>query len=212
MKLNPQRLDHRNDRLLLIFARNPEPGKCKTRLAEDIGDEAALEIYRFLLRHTASMTSELPVDKRVCYADAIWENDIWDPRIYQKRLQRGNDLGQRMHLSFQEGFADGYRKVIIIGTDLYDLDQADLEQAFKALDNADYVLGPARDGGYYLLGMKRPDELIFRNKSWGSDRVLSQTLEDLRDEKVVLLPEKNDIDVLDDIRDNPVFDQFLKHL
>ena len=212
MKLNPQRLDHRNDRLLLIFARNPEPGKCKTRLAEDIGDEAALEIYRFLLRHTASVTSELPVDKRVCYADAIWENDIWDPRIYQKRLQRGNDLGQRMHLSFQEGFADGYRKVIIIGTDLYDLDQADLEEAFKYLDNADYVLGPARDGGYYLLGMKRPDELIFRNKSWGSDRVLSQTLEDLGDEKVVLLPEKNDIDVLDDIRDNPVFDQFLKHL
>lgn len=158
------------------------------------------------------MTSELPVDKRVCYADAIWENDIWDPRIYQKRLQRGNDLGQRMHLSFQEGFADGYRKVIIIGTDLYNLDQADLEEAFKSLDNADYVLGPARDGGYYLLGMKRPDELIFRNKSWGSDRVLSQTLEDLRDEKVVLLPEKNDIDVLDDIRDNPVFDQFLKHL
>jgi len=205
-------LDHRNDRLLLIFARNPEPGKCKTRLAEDIGDEAALEIYRFLLRHTASVTSELPVDKRVCYADAIWENDIWDPRIYQKRLQRGNDLGQRMHLSFQEGFADGYRKVIIIGTDLYDLDQADLEEAFKYLDNADYVLGPARDGGYYLLGMKRPDELIFRNKSWGSDRVLSQTLEDLGDEKVVLLPEKNDIDVLDDIRDNPVFDQFLKHL
>jgi len=212
LKLNPQRLDHRNDRLLLIFARNPEPGKCKTRLAEDIGDEAALEIYRFLLRHTASVTSELPVDKRVCYADAIWENDIWDPRIYQKRLQRGNDLGQRMHLSFQEGFADGYRKVIIIGTDLYDLDQADLEEAFKYLDNADYVLGPARDGGYYLLGMKRPDELIFRNKSWGSDRVLSQTLEDLGDEKVVLLPEKNDIDVLDDIRDNPVFDQFLKHL
>lgn len=212
MKLNPQRLDHRNDRLLLIFARNPEPGKCKTRLAEDIGDEAALEIYRFLLRHTASVTSELPVDKRVCYADAIWENDIWDPRIYQKRLQRGNDLGQRMHLSFQEGFADGYRKVIIIGTDLYDLDQADLEEAFKYLDNADYVLGPARDGGYYLLGMKRPDELIFRNKSWGSDRVLSQTLEDLGDEKVVLLPEKNDIDVLEDIRDNPVFDQFLKHL
>jgi len=205
-------LDHRNDRLLLIFARNPEPGKCKTRLAEDIGDEAALEIYRFLLRHTASVTSELPVDKRVCYADAIWENDIWDPRIYQKRLQRGNDLGQRMHLSFQEGFADGYRKVIIIGTDLYDLDQADLEEAFKYLDNADYVLGPARDGGYYLLGMKRPDELIFRNKSWGSDRVLSQTLEDLGDEKVVLLPEKNDIDVLEDIRDNPVFDQFLKHL
>lgn len=205
-------MDHRNDRLLLIFARNPEPGKCKTRLAEDIGDEAALEIYRFLLRHTASVTSELPVDKRVCYADAIWENDIWDPRIYQKRLQRGNDLGQRMHLSFQEGFADGYRKVIIIGTDLYDLDQADLEEAFKYLDNADYVLGPARDGGYYLLGMKRPDELIFRNKSWGSDRVLSQTLEDLGDEKVVLLPEKNDIDVLDDIRDNPVFDQFLKHL
>lgn len=200
------------DRLLLIFARNPEPGKCKTRLAESIGDEAALSIYRFLLRHTVSITSDVRADKRVCYAETIWENDIWDSRIFQKTLQKGSDLGQKMEYAFKAGFADGYRKVIVIGSDLYELDREDLEKAFQALENADYVMGPARDGGYYLLGMRDLNPKVFRGKSWGSDTVLSQTLKDLYEEEVAMLPERNDIDVLEDIKDNPVFEPFLKHL
>jgi len=198
------------EELLLIFTRNPEPGKCKTRLAASIGDHAALKIYRFLLQHTASITQELRSAKRVCYFPSILENDIWDRRYYQKALQKGSNLGQRMEEAFEKGFADGYSRIIIIGSDMYDLDQSALEKAFQKLKKADYVLGPASDGGYYLLGMKRLTPMVFKNKDWGSNSVLRDTLKDLHGKTVELLPVKNDVDVLDDINDHPVFRQFIK--
>lgn len=206
----PYRLNYRDDQLLLIFTRNPELGKCKTRLAAVVGDEAALEIYKFLLRHTVSVTHGLPFDKRVCYSESIQQDDFWDPHSYQKVLQEGSDLGERMLGAFEQGFAEGYDKIIIIGSDMYDLKPGDLEEAFRKLDSADYVLGPARDGGYYLLGMRAADPRIFINKDWGSPTVLKATLEDLENKSLALLPVKNDIDVYEDIRDIPVFEQFIK--
>jgi len=206
----PYRLNNREDQLLLIFTRNPELGKCKTRLAAVIGDEAALEIYKFLLRHTVSVTRGLRFDKRVCYSESIQQDDYWDPHVYQKVLQEGSDLGERMLGAFKQGFADGYDKIIIIGSDMYDLQAADLEEAFRRLDDADYVLGPARDGGYYLLGMRAADPRLFINKDWGAPTVLEATLKDLENKNPALLPVKNDIDVYEDIRDVPVFKQFIK--
>lgn len=203
-------MNNRQDQLLLIFTRNPEPGKCKTRLAAVIGDEAAHEIYKFLLRHTASVTRDLRLTKRVCYTESIQQDDYWDRRIYQKVLQEGNDLGERMFRAFKQGFSEGYDKIIIIGSDLYDLKTADLEEAFRRLDSTDYVLGPARDGGYYLLGMKAADPRLFTGKKWGSPTVLEATLKDLEDKSLELLPLKNDIDVYEDIRDIPVFKQYIK--
>ncbi len=205
-------MNNRKDQLLLIFIRNPVPGKCKTRLAAVIGDEAALEIYKFLLRHTASVTRDLRLTKRVCYTENIQQDDYWDRHIYQKVLQEGNDLGERMLRAFKQGFAEGYDKIIIIGSDLYDLETADLEEAFRKLDSADYVLGPATDGGFYLLGMKAADPRLFTGKKWGSATVLEATLKDLENKSLVLLPVKNDIDVFEDIRDIPVFKQFIKPL
>lgn len=206
----PYRLNNPQDQLLLIFTRNPEIGKCKTRLAAVIGDEAALEIYKFLLRHTVSVTRGLRLDKRVCYSESIQQDDYWDPHIYQKVLQEGSDLGERMLRAFKQGFADGYDKIIIIGSDMYDLQSADLEEAFRRLDDAEYVLGPARDGGYYLLGMRATDPSLFINKDWGAPTVLEATLKDLENKNPALLPVKNDIDVYEDIRDIPVFKQFIK--
>lgn len=203
-------MNNREDQLLLIFTRNPELGKCKTRLAAVIGDEAALEIYKFLLRHTVSVTRGLALHKRVCYSESIQQDDYWDPHIYQKVLQEGSDLGARMLGAFKQGFAEGYDKIIIIGSDMYDLQATDLEEAFRRLDGADYVLGPARDGGYYLLGMKATDPRLFSDKDWGSPTVLEATLKDLENKSMALLPEKNDIDVYEDIRDVPVFEQFIK--
>lgn len=203
-------MNNRQDQLLLIFTRNPEPGKCKTRLAAVIGDEAALEIYKFLLRHTASVTRDLRLTKRVCYTENIQQDDYWDRHIYQKVLQEGNDLGERMLRAFKQGFADGYDKIIIIGSDLYDMESTDIEAAFRRLDSADYVLGPARDGGYYLLGMKAADPRLFTGKKWGSSSVLEATLKDLENKSLVLLPVKNDIDVYEDIRDIPVFKKYIK--
>lgn len=198
--------------LLLIFTRNPELGKCKTRLAAKVGNEAALDIYNFLLDHTVAITKNLYAKKAVYYSEEIWEDDIWDASIFDKKLQEGKDLGARMAHAFLEGFHTNFEKIIVIGSDMYDLSQEDLETAFKALDKNDFVVGPAEDGGYYLLGMKRFIPQLFKNKSWGTDSVLQDTLADLATEKTALLAEKNDVDHYEDIKDNPAFASFLKHM
>ncbi len=202
----------RDINLLLIFTRNPELGKCKTRLAAKIGDPAALEVYQFLLNHTVEFTKDLDASKFVYYSEDIWDNDIWDNNIYHKRLQIGDDLGKRMHQAFSHGFDSGFKKIIIIGSDMYDLSQSELEQAFSHLDTHDFVIGPAEDGGYYLLGMKIENSKVFQNKVWGTESVLSDTLKDLEKEDVYLLSEKNDVDHYEDIRDIKAFQPFLKHM
>lgn len=198
--------------LLLILTRNPELGKCKTRLAAKVGNGTALEIYKFLLERTVSFTQHLKAEKWVYYSEAIWENDIWDKGRYQKKLQVGTDLGERMLNAFKEGFRAGFEKIIVIGSDMYHLEQKDLEVAFSKLDDHDYVVGPAEDGGYYLLGMKSLKKALFRNKVWGTDTVLSDTLKDLEGESIAFLPEKNDVDHYEDIKDIEAFQPFIKHI
>lgn len=196
--------------LLLIFARNPEKGKVKTRLAATLGDEAALKIYEMLLQHTEKVTRDLDCDKIVYYSEDASEESVFKDFVYRKELQKGTDLGDRMKNAFSEGFTEGYKKIIIIGTDLYDLQQKDLETAFSKLDTYDYVIGPAEDGGYYLMGMKQLNSALFSNKSWSTKNVLSESLRDLKDENVYLLEEKNDIDVIDDLDGIQAFEKYLK--
>ncbi|WP_297691134.1 TIGR04282 family arsenosugar biosynthesis glycosyltransferase [uncultured Eudoraea sp.] len=203
------KLEENKERLLIIFTRNPKLGKCKTRLAAAIGDQAALDIYMILLRHTAEITKDLNCSKEVHYTEEPESNDLWDELIYSKHLQNGKDLGERMYNAFKTGFQKGYKKVIIIGSDIYDLSSEIIEKAFTELENSDYVIGPAADGGYYLLGMKSINKEIFTNKSWGTNSVLKDTLDDLRDKKVKLLQIKNDIDVYEDLKDIDVFQTFL---
>ncbi len=187
-------------------------GKCKTRLAAKVGDKVALDIYKFLLDRTVSFTKELDVEKWVYYSGSIWENDVWDQRIYQKKLQIGNNLGERMLNAFQEAFNSRFEKIIIIGSDMYHLSKADLEEAFQQLEDHDYVVGPAEDGGYYLLGMKSLKKEVFHNKSWGTDTVLSDTLKDLETGSICMLPVKNDVDYYEDIKNIQAFQPFLKHI
>ncbi|WP_416135536.1 TIGR04282 family arsenosugar biosynthesis glycosyltransferase [Aquimarina sp. 2201CG5-10] len=193
----------------MIFTRNPELGKCKTRLAATVGDQTALDIYQFLLKHTVSITQDLAVNKEVHYSTQINENDLWDSNIYDKKKQLGEDLGKRMEYAFSEGFKKGYQNIIIIGSDMYDLNQNDFEKAFKALENHEYVIGPAEDGGYYLLGMKSLNSHIFKSKAWGTSTVLKDTLKDLEHQNIKLLEERNDVDVYDDIKDIEAFQKFL---
>ncbi|MBT8296925.1 MAG: TIGR04282 family arsenosugar biosynthesis glycosyltransferase, partial [Maribacter sp.] len=150
--------------LLLVFTRNPILGQCKTRLAATVGNQVALDIYNFLLNHTFEITKGLNVHKQIHYSKEIWENDIWDSRIFDKQLQSGSDLGERMANAFRKGFEHGFEKIIIIGSDIFDLTMADLEEAFKALEQNEYVIGPAQDGGYYLLGMNKFNTAVFKNK------------------------------------------------
>jgi rSAM/selenodomain-associated transferase 1 len=194
---------------LIIFTRNPELGKVKTRLAKSVGDESALEIYKFLLKHTVSITQNLNVDKYVFYSETIHRDDFWNPDIFRKKLQTGTHLGQRMENAFAELFGMGYEKVLIVGSDIFELEQKDIENAFTVLDTTETVLGPATDGGYYLLGMKAPNAKIFQNKNWGTSTVLKETLADLNPTKYVLLEARNDVDYFEDIKEIDAFQQFL---
>jgi len=197
--------------LLIIFTRNPEPGKVKTRLAKDVGDITAFKIYNFLLEHTISVTRNLAVSKEVYYSEAIAENDIWETEIFTKKLQQGEGLGKRMKNAFEEGFKNGYQNIIIIGSDLYDLQQEDLEKAFQLLQEKDAVIGPATDGGYYLLGMNQLFPEVFEDKEWGTSSVLEDTLKDLKGKNIALLEARNDVDYYSDIKDHKDFQQFFKY-
>lgn len=186
--------------LILIFTRNPELGKCKTRLAKTIGDHNALTIYKMLLQHTANVVEQVSYDKAVYYSVKIRDHDIWDNSIYQKFQQQGADLGIRMQNAFKNSFNAGYEKVLIVGSDLYDLTPQHIQQAFSQLNTHDVTIGPAEDGGYYLLGMKTLHSNIFENKDWGTETVQKDTLNDLKEQTVYLLEELNDIDVYKDLK------------
>ncbi|CAA0172387.1 TIGR04282 family arsenosugar biosynthesis glycosyltransferase [Tenacibaculum maritimum] len=199
-----------NKNLLLIFTRNPELGKVKTRLAKAVGNETALTIYKFLLDKTKKVTQNLNCDKAVYYSVQVRNHDIWEKKNYQKKLQKGEDLGIRMHNAFQEAFENNYEKVLIIGSDLYDLTPNHIYEAFDKLNSNEVVIGPAKDGGYYLLGMKKLIPSIFKNKNWGTSSVRKDTLKDLEKVNVHLLEPLNDVDLIEDIEDHPAFYQFLK--
>ena len=196
-------------RALIIFTKNPELGKVKTRLAKTVGDQNALEIYKLLLQHTMEITKNLKVDKYVFYSENIHKKDIWNPDIFRKKLQSGNDLGERMSNAFSEVFSMGYEMAIIIGSDMFDMKTQDLEIAFETLQNHSFVIGPAVDGGYYLLGMKEPNPNIFRDKKWSSDTVLKETLDDLIQQDYILLKERNDIDHYEDLKNEAAFQKFI---
>ncbi|PHS10879.1 MAG: glycosyltransferase [Kordia sp.] len=195
--------------LILIFTRNPELGKCKTRLAKTIGDENALTIYKILLQHTANVVAQIDCDRAVYYSIKVRDNDIWDNTFFQKHQQHGNDLGLRMQNAFANSFKAGYEKVLIVGSDLYDLKPKHIQEALDNLDNYDVTIGPAEDGGYYLLGMKTLHPNIFENKDWGTETVREETLKDLQKRNVYHLEELNDIDLYEDLKK---YDQLLKRI
>ena len=161
------------------------------------------------MNHTEEITRNLKVDKYIFYSENIHKNDLWNPEVFRKKLQRGEDLGVRMQESFSELFAMGYERIVIIGSDIIDLKQKDIENAFEMLEINSFVIGPAMDGGYYLLGMKSLKKELFQNKNWSTDSVFQDSIKDIKDETYYLLPEKNDIDTYEDLKDLDVFLKFL---
>lgn len=200
-------MNHKN--LLIIFTRNPVLGKVKTRLAKTVGDKTALDIYTFLLKKTKEITLDSPCDKVVYYSEKLIKNDIWNCNSFRKEVQSGEDLGAKMKNSFYDAFENNYRKVVLIGSDIYDLESYHINEAFKKLDTNDVVMGPALDGGYYLIGLKKMHPKIFDNKRWGSSTVRKDTLKNLEKVDVHLLPVLNDVDVIEDIEHHPAFTKFL---
>ena len=184
---------------LIIFVRNPVLGKVKTRIAATIGDEKALAVYKHLLQHTKNITEHLPVTRFVFYADEIAINDLWNG--YEKCLQSGSDLGERMSNAFECLFEKGFTKIVIIGSDCYELDEQMISGSFLKLNEYEIVIGPATDGGYYLLGMQSPFKNLFENITWSSNSVLNESKKQIEQQNLslFLLPLLNDVDEEKDI-------------
>ncbi len=149
-----------------------------------MGDEKALEIYIKLLNHTRAVTAEVNATRFVFYAGEIEQDDLWTGAEYTKKRQGDYDLGGKMKEAFSMGFEAGYEKVLIIGSDCPELTTLLIEQAFQLLNNKEVVIGPASDGGYYLLGMRKLLPFIFENKSWSTNHVYQQTIEELQKENI----------------------------
>src|SRR5687768_12779189 len=152
-------------RLLMVFVKNPVKGTVKTRLANTIGDDKALAVYQILLDITLQAVKTSQSQKAVFYS-GYHADDTWLKNGFLQFIQHGKDLGERMHNAFGTAFASGYEKVVIVGSDCPDLTGELIDEAFDALDHHDVVLGPAEDGGYYLLGIKKMYPDIFQNKTW----------------------------------------------
>lgn len=186
---------------LLIFARNPELGKVKTRLAKSVGEKKALEIYHQLLQKTKDIALKVSCFRVVCYSNFVDFNDLFDPTYFYKDEQYGQDLGQRMNNAISSSFEEDAERVVVIGSDCYDLSAIIIQSAFDALNSKDVVLGPAEDGGYYLIGMKSSNLSLFENKEWGSSNVLLDTLLSIKEVGLSceLLETLNDVDTIDDL-------------
>lgn len=191
-----------SDKLLIIFARNPVQGKVKTRLAQGVGDEEALKIYHELLDFTIEESSKVSADKILYYSDFLPEQNLNND--FTLALQTGEDLGERMKNAFSVGFKKGYGRIILIGSDSFEIDANDIQKAFFMLNDKDTVIGPATDGGYYLIGLKTPFEPIFVNKPWSTDVIFKRTYLELMlyNKTIALLEEKSDIDTLEDLEEH----------
>ncbi len=184
---------------LIVFTKNPVKGEVKTRLAKSIGDSNALVIHNALTQKTVEVLNTVKAFKSVYFSKEEERNSVWKNACQSVDVQKGKDLGARMFHAFQDSFYKGFEKTLIIGSDLWDLTLEDIEKGFKALDKNDLVIGPAKDGGYYLIGMKIPHKELFESIHWGGNQVLKDTLKKCRDKKIKLLNEKNDIDLWEDL-------------
>lgn len=190
------------NKALIIFIKNPVPGRVKTRLAADIGADNALAVYHTLLDMTRNVCSGVEADRFLYYSDTIETIDNWPENIFTKRLQKQTpDLGERMLSAFEETIKQ-YDKAVIIGSDCPGLSTELIEEAFGKLDNFDAVIGPATDGGYYLLALSKAEKSLFQHKEWSTSVVLKNTINDLEhlDMSYHLLPPHTDVDDLNDLR------------
>jgi rSAM/selenodomain-associated transferase 1 len=200
--LDARRTTH-DARRLLVFLKDPAPGRVKTRLAASLGETAAADAYRRCVDVTLERLAPLR-DQAVLYVDpphALARVASWLGGGWRLRPQRGADLGARLQAAISEAFAEGAGRVVVIGTDSPWLGPADIAAAFAALDTSDLVLGPAEDGGYYAIGCTRLIPELFAGIAWGSADVFAQTMAAARAQgvRVATLDPGYDIDRAEDL-------------
>jgi rSAM/selenodomain-associated transferase 1 len=203
-----------NDRCILFFVRNPERGEVKTRLAATLGQNVARDLYRCFILDMLSALESTGFPITICYypEDALDDVKGIVGEGYAFQSQYGEDLGERMKNGMMDSFAQDFDPVIVIGSDIPDLPLAFIQESFAALQTYDTVIGPALDGGYYLIGFKEESLLpeAFQGIGWGTDTVLTRTLDILGANqcRFYLLPPLQDIDTLEDLK---VFFEKHKH-
>jgi rSAM/selenodomain-associated transferase 1 len=195
-----------DERCLLFFIKNPEKGKVKSRLAAVIGDDSAVSLYKNLVAQMLSTLKEGTFPLYICFFPKSAQTPIknWLGREYRYVPQNGKDLGERMRNGFIDGFAMGYKRVVLIGSDIPDLPMKYIEEAFKSLKEVDAVIGPAFDGGYYLIGFNQStfSPQVFEGIAWGTKTVFDETMKKLKRFRRVVytLPYQRDIDTAEDLK------------
>jgi uncharacterized protein len=190
--------------LLLVFLKEPRPGAVKSRLAARIGAEAAAAVYRAIADEAIRRTAPRGEEYERLF--------LFDPPSSRPQIQAwlggqtleaqvGGDLGERMARAFADAFASGARRAAVIGTDVPGIARGDVLGALESLDEHDVAIGPATDGGYYLIALKRPEPELFRGIRWSSGEVLAATLDRAarRGLSVRVLRTIGDVDTVEDL-------------
>jgi len=187
---------------LIIFVKAPIAGEVKTRLAADIGNEKALEVYWQLLETTKKVALHLAIDKLI-WSNKGWADNesFWPEESFECHLQEGFELGEKMSNALEFHFKQGYTKLLLIGSDCPEISTDILQEAINSLDQNDLVIGPAIDGGYYLIGMKKLHPELFNEMKWSHAKVLEQTIQKAKANalRYHLLKALSDIDNLSDL-------------
>jgi len=193
---------------VILFAKYPQPGTVKTRLATNIGNARALELYKHFLADKRTLFGQLSCAKMINYAPntkaaANYFTDLFSHGGVMWP-QQGDDLGERMKNAFLYGFEQNVERLLLVGGDSPQLSARMVHQAFDLLNKNDVVLGPSTDGGYYLIGFKKDGftPAAFQKIEWSTAQVLKQTTTTLKaaGRAFGLLPELTDVDVVDDLR------------
>ena len=194
------------NRCLIVFVKYPQPGQVKSRLANDFGNEFAADLYGAFILDILESAAKGDWQLHIHFYPPEKETGIKKMfgNDHEYRPQRGADLGTRMKNAFEDCFSEGFKSVVLIGSDLPDLPSKLIEDAFAALDNPkDAVIGPATDGGYYLIGFRYDKFLpaVFEGLAWGTGSVFSETLNILqtRGYQTAIMPKWQDIDTRDDL-------------
>jgi rSAM/selenodomain-associated transferase 1 len=198
--------DLHHNALILFFVKHPEPGGVKTRLAASIGPEKASELYRNFVLDTLEKLKSLGTPFRICFYPVLRKASFinWLGGEYEYAPQQGRDLGERMKAAFIDAFGQGFKRLILIGSDCPDLPLSFLKESLENFNTHDAVIGPDVDGGYYLIGFR--DEAfsppIFEGMDWGTHVVFEKTLAILKGQnrRVHILPPWSDVDTLEDLK------------
>jgi rSAM/selenodomain-associated transferase 1 len=189
--------------LLIIFVKAPRPGEVKTRIAKSIGVQAACDAYLALVEVLIGKLRTLSnVQVRYTPDDALLEIPQWIQPTWTTAPQGPGDLGQRLTRAFHEAFSGGAERVVIIGSDCPEITQHDIESAWAALDDHEVILGPAEDGGYWLIGLRSQQPALFENVAWSSTMVFEETLSRATTSSlaVCVLRKLSDVDTIEDLR------------